>query len=89
MTEDTSGASAKGAGAVSHECELGFADLFRMAHQRDWTPEEERSFEGLEQEARNSMVRDLAQKAGGVRTADRIGTDGVTYTAFWIDRPTP
>jgi hypothetical protein len=29
------------------------------------------------------MVKQLASEAGGVRTEDRIGTDGVVYTAFW------
>jgi hypothetical protein len=86
MTEDMSDASAKRAETMSHECELGFAELYQMAHDRAWTAEEERSFGALGQEARNAMVRELALKAGGIRTADRIGTDGVTYTAFWIDR---
>lgn len=87
MTGTTPDASAKKAATMGHECELGFAELYQMAHDRAWTAEEERSFQALGQEARNAMVRELAQKAGGIRTADRIGTDGVTYTAFWIDRP--
>jgi hypothetical protein len=54
-----------------------------MARHRDWTPDEERFFLSLDQPARNAVVRQLAAEAGGVQTADRVGTDGVTYTAFW------
>ena len=30
------------------------------------------------------MVRELAREAGGIETADRVGTDGQVYTAFWV-----
>ena len=39
----------------------------------------------MNQEARNAAVVALAREAGGVRTEDRVGTDGVTYTAFWLE----
>lgn len=65
------------------ECELGFADLFRMARGREWTPEEERRYRALSQPERNAAVRELAAEAGDIHTADRVGTDGVVYTAFW------
>ena len=68
---------------MGRECSLGFADLFRLARKRDWTPAEERAFEGMDQEARNAAVVELAHEAGGIRTEDRVGTDGVVYTAFW------
>ena len=70
---------------MGSDCSLGFADLFRLAKKRNWTPAEERAFAGMNQEARNAAVVALASEAGGVRTEDRVGTDGVTYTAFWLE----
>lgn len=70
---------------ISKECEMGFAELFRRARGRAWTPEEEREFAELDQPARNRMVSRLAREAGGIRTAERIGTDGIAYTAFWAE----
>ena len=70
---------------MSRGCELGFVDLFRMAHGRRWTEQEKRVFLDLDQEGRNEAVRDWARRAGGIVTEDRIGTDGVIYTAFWTD----
>ncbi len=70
---------------MSRDCELGFADLFRMAHGRAWTEQEELIFRALGQRDRNEAVRDWARQAGGIVTEDRVGTDGVTYTAFWTD----
>lgn len=72
------------------DCSLGFADLFRLAKKRDWTRAEERVFQALDQEGRNAAVVELAREAGGIRTEDRVGTDGVIYTAFWLeDEPRP
>jgi hypothetical protein len=65
---------------------MSFSQLFTMAKGRPWTPKEERSFAALDQPARNEAVKQLAAEAGCVRTEDRRGTDGVIYTAFWIDR---
>ena len=62
---------------------MGFADLFRLARKRIWTTEEKDAFQALNQDARNAAVKQLAQEAGCVRTADRLGADGVIYTAFW------
>jgi|GEM_PF-6737475 len=66
---------------------LSFRDLFELAKGRPWTPDEERAFAALPQDARNQAVRDLAREAGirgaCVRIEDRLGTDGVVYTAFW------
>ena len=67
------------------DCSLGFADLFRLAKKRSWTPDEERVFQALDQEARNAAVAELAREAGGIRTENRVGTDGVIYTAFWLE----
>ena len=72
-------------GTMGHECEMGFADLFRLARKRTWTSDEEDAFQSMDQDARNAAVRQLAQEAGCVRTADRVGTDGATYTAFWLE----
>ena len=70
---------------MGSDCSLGFADLFRLAKKRDWTPAEERGFQEMSQQARNAVVLALAREAGGIRTEDRVGTDGVTYTAFWLE----
>ena len=70
---------------MGRDCSLGFADLFRLAKKREWTAAEERDFQGMDQEARNAAVVALAREAGGIRTENRIGTDGVTYTAFWLE----
>jgi hypothetical protein len=71
------------------DCSLGFADLFQLAKKRDWTLAEERAFQGMDQEARNAAVVALAREAGGIHTEDRVGTDGVIYTAFWLEDEPP
>ena len=68
---------------VNDRCSMGFAELFQLAKGRAWTEEEVREFQALDQQGRNRMVKQLAAEAGCVRTEDRVGTDGVVYTAFW------
>jgi len=68
---------------VNDRCSMGFAELFQLAKGRAWTEEEVREFQSLDQQGRSRMVKQLAAEAGCVRTEDRIGTDGVVYTAFW------
>jgi len=70
---------------MSHECEMGFLDLFILAKKRAWTPDEEATFASLDQEARNEAVRQLTLEAEGIRAEDRVGADGVIYTAFWAE----
>ena len=53
------------------------------------TPAEERAFQGMDQVARNAAVVALAREAGGIDTEDRVGTDGVIYTAFWLEDEGP
>jgi uncharacterized protein YbjQ (UPF0145 family) len=72
-------------GTLGHECEMSFADLFRLARKRAWTSDEEDAFQAMDQDARNAAVKQLAQEAGCVRMADRVGADGVIYTAFWLE----
>lgn len=64
-------------------CSMGFAELFWLAKGREWTEEEVRGFQALDQEGKNQVVKQLAAEAGCVRTEDQIGIDGVVYTAFW------
>jgi len=64
-------------------CSMGFAELFRLAKGREWTEEEVRGFQALDQEGKNRVVKQLAVEAGGIHTEDQMGTDGVVYTAFW------
>ena len=75
-------------GAMGHECEMSFSELFRLARKRAWTSDEEDAFQALDQDARNTAVRELAREAGCVRTEDRRGTDGLLYAAFWREEPT-
>ena len=70
---------------MQHGSCLSFRDLFQLARGRPWTTEEERLFQGLDQEARNQAVKLLAAEAGCIRTEDRLGTDKKVYTAFWMD----
>ena len=67
------------------ECCFSFADLFSAAEGRHWTPTEEKVFQNLNQEERNEWVSRLAEKAPQFKTQDKVGTDGVTYRAFWIE----
>lgn len=67
------------------ECRYSFDDLFELANQRTWTVEEKQAFMALDQNSRNAVVKQLAEKAGSIRTEDRLGTDGLVYTAFWVD----
>jgi hypothetical protein len=72
---------------------IGFRELFLLAKKRPWTADEERSFNAADQATRNRHVRELAAESGCVQTEDRVGTDSVIYTAFWMrgdsakDRP--
>lgn len=67
------------------ECCFSFADLFNAAEGRTWTPDEESIFRALSQSEKNEWVSRLAAKASQFRTEDKVGTDGVTYRAFWIE----
>ena len=72
---------------MGRECQYSFDDLFRLANDRDWSAEEKDAFMALDQNARNVEVKSLARKAGCIRTEDRLGTDGLIYTAFWVESP--
>lgn len=65
------------------ECQFSFADLFLAAEGRMWTPEEEATFVALTQPQKNEWVSKLVAKAPGFVTADRLGTDGISYRVFW------
>lgn len=62
---------------------MGFRELFFLAKGREWTQEEVKAFQALDQPGKNRAVKQLAAEAGGIRTEDQVGTDGVVYTAFW------
>ena len=70
---------------MGRECQYSFSHLFALAHQREWTESERQHFFALDQDSRNLEVKRLAQKAGNVCTEDRLGSDGLTYTAFWVE----
>lgn len=63
------------------ECAYSFADLFTAAFGRAPTQDELAALYVLSQTERNAQVQQWAEQAGW-GTEDRIGTDGVVYTAF-------
>ena len=67
------------------ECCFSFQDLFTAAEGRIWTADEETEFQSLTQRERNEWVSKLAAKAPQFRTQDKVGDDGITYRAFWIE----
>ncbi len=69
------------------ECCFSFEDLFIAAEGRRWTTDEALEFKQLSQDQKNERVTDLVNKAPQFITADRFGTDGVLYRAFWIPNP--
>jgi SAM-dependent methyltransferase len=71
------------------ECRIGFADLFLLAHGREWGDTEAAAFEALDQEARNRHVEDWAAAVPGMRTEPRRGDDGLDYLAFWLEGDDP
>jgi hypothetical protein len=72
---------------MNRECQYSFDDLFRLANGRQWTAEEKQAFFELDQSTRNREVKRLAHQAGCIRTEDRLGSDGLIYTAFWVEAP--
>lgn len=64
-------------------CQLSFADLYRLARGGGWTAAQAATFAALSQPEKNAFVRELADEAGCIDTADQTGDDGVVYTAFW------
>ncbi len=62
---------------------MGFRELFQLAKGREWTQDEATAFQTLDQQGKNRTVTQLAVEAGCIRTEDRVGSDGVVYTAFW------
>lgn len=69
---------------MSNNC-MSFSDLFHAANGRDFSEQERTRFSELSQPERNAAVKHLAHRATGIRTEDRVGTDGIVYTAFWRD----
>ena len=64
------------------ECAFGFEDLFQAAWGRGWTAEERDQVYAMTQSDRNEWVSGTAAKSD-FKTADRVGTDGMVYRAFW------
>lgn len=67
---------------VHKSCAYSFNDLFLAAHSRSASDDERKQFACLSQDERNKVVRGWADLANWL-TEDRIGGDGVIYTAFW------
>lgn len=67
----------------ARSCSMSFAELFQLARGRAWTDEEVLGFQALDQDGKNRVVKQLAAEAGGIKTEDQVGSDGLVYTAFW------
>ena len=63
------------------ECDYSFYDLYRAAFKRQPTLEQIAHFESLPQSGKNELVKQWAAAAAW-ETQDKVGSDGVTYTAF-------
>jgi len=65
-------------------CCFSFDDLHKAAFGRLMAVEEADSLRRQTQDEKNATVREwTARTNGAFRCEDRLGTDGVTYTAFW------
>lgn len=63
------------------ECAYSFTDLYSAAFKKPPEAGELEQLYALPQAERNTVVQEWAQLAGW-GTRQRIGTDGVEYTAF-------
>jgi len=65
-------------------CQFSFNDLHQAAFGRPLTEAERRELYALTQEERNERVGEWA-KIAHWQTEDRVGADGIEYTAFWVN----
>lgn len=63
------------------ECRYSFWDLYRQAHGKEMSVEEKNTFMELAQTEKNKKIKEWAVQVRWIYE-DRIGSDGVTYTAF-------
>lgn len=63
------------------ECSYSFWDLYKTAFGEDPSDEYKQEFFQMSQDERNKAVSEWAQKAGW-ETDERVGSDGLVYTAF-------
>lgn len=66
---------------MNPECAYSFKDLYNAAFGKPPTEVELSALYALPQEERNHVVKDWARQAGW-GTKERMGSDGVRYTAF-------
>lgn len=63
------------------ECSYSFWDLYKTAFGKEADEALRSDFGKMTQDERNKTVRQWAEKAGW-ETSERIGSDGLAYTAF-------
>jgi hypothetical protein len=68
--------------SMPSSCLFSFDDLYRAAFGRSLSDRERQELYALPQAQRNAQVGEWAKRARW-RVADRRGTDGVEYRAFW------
>ncbi len=66
---------------LNEECKYSFWDLYKAAFRLEASEKVKNTFYNLSQEMKNSTVKKWAEKAHWL-VEDRIGSDGITYTAF-------
>ncbi len=67
------------------ECAYSFDDLYFAATSKHLSALESERFLQLSQDEKNHLVRQWANQAKWM-VEDRIGSDGLTYSAFWPAR---
>lgn len=63
-------------------CKFSFDDLHQARFGRKMTSQEKETLYEKPQAERNNIVRHWAKSTGWL-TENRMGEDGVVYTAFW------
>lgn len=67
---------------IEASCRFSFDDLYYARFGRAMKTQEKTELYTQPQEKRNNIVRRWAREAGWL-TENRVGSDGVMYTAFW------
>jgi hypothetical protein len=64
------------------ECSFSFWDLYKAVFGKDASEDFKKEFSSYTQEEKNVLVKKWAEQVHWT-IDDRIGSDGVTYTAFY------
>lgn len=70
---------------ITRSCQFSFGDLYQARFGRHFSVQEKARLYALPQTERNNIVRRWAAEANWL-SEDRVGLDGVVYTAFWKEK---